>query len=79
MENHRSERDARDASRKAAWETSARQDGFKRGIQSTGGAAGRSTLADRAKYQFEADSEDDDMENGEFDHPEPAVSCNTIT
>ena len=24
---------------------------------------GKSTLADRAKYQFEADSEDDEMEN----------------
>ena len=28
-----------------------------------GGGPGKSTLADRAKYQFEADSEDDEMEN----------------
>jgi hypothetical protein len=28
-----------------------------------GGGPGRNTLADRAKYQFEADSEDDEMEN----------------
>ncbi|KAF1969181.1 hypothetical protein BU23DRAFT_244347 [Bimuria novae-zelandiae CBS 107.79] len=65
METHQSERAQRDATRAAAWQSSARQDEFKRGIQGTAGSAGQksSTLADRAKYQFEADSEDDEMEN----------------
>lgn len=64
MDTHRNERDQRDATRKAAWETSARQDGVNRAMQSSGGAAkSKGTLAERAKYQFEADSEDDEMEN----------------
>ncbi|KAJ4288184.1 Protein transport protein S9 plasma membrane t-SNARE [Kalmusia sp. IMI 367209] len=64
METHQAERVQRDQTRAAAWASSARQDEFKRGIQSAGGSGpGRSTLADRAKYQFEADSEDDEMEN----------------
>jgi hypothetical protein len=63
MENHRNDRDARDATRKAAWESSARGDAVNRDLRSTGVPAKKSTLADRAKYQFEADSEDDDMEN----------------
>lgn len=67
METHRSEREERDRTRAAAWQSSARQDEYKRGVEGTGSGAGRSTLADRAKYQFEADSEDDEMEN-EIDH-----------
>jgi hypothetical protein len=63
MENHRNDRDARDATRKAAWESSARGDAVNRDLKTTGLPAKKSTLADRAKYQFEADSEDDDMEN----------------
>jgi hypothetical protein len=35
----------------------------KRGVAGTTGGGGRGTLADRAKYQFEADSDDDAMEN----------------
>ncbi len=58
------ERDQRDATRKAAWETQARNDQMKKGVGAAGASGpGRSTLADRAKDQFEADSEDDDMEN----------------
>jgi len=63
MENHQADRAQRDATRKAAWETSARTDGVNRSLQAAGGTKGKSTLAERAKYQFEADSEDDEMEN----------------
>ncbi|KAI8940399.1 hypothetical protein NX059_004090 [Plenodomus lindquistii] len=63
METHQTERAQRDATRKAAWESSARNDGFNRSLQAAGGAKGKGTLAERAKYQFEADSEDDEMEN----------------
>ncbi|KAF2850687.1 hypothetical protein T440DRAFT_396374 [Plenodomus tracheiphilus IPT5] len=63
METHQNERAQRDATRKAAWETSARTDGVNRSLQAAGGAKGKGTLAERAKYQFEADSEDDEMEN----------------
>jgi len=63
METHRQERDQRDATRKAAWESTARNEGFNRQMQGMGGSGKKSTLADRAKYQFEADSEDDEMEN----------------
>ncbi|CBX95679.1 hypothetical protein IAQ61_004510 [Plenodomus lingam] len=63
METHQAERAQRDATRKAAWETSARNDGVNRSLQTVGAAKGKGTLAERAKYQFEADSEDDEMEN----------------
>ncbi|KAL6702471.1 Protein transport protein S9 plasma membrane t-SNARE [Coniothyrium glycines] len=63
METHRTEREQRDATRKAAWESSARADNVNRNMQGMGGAKSKGTLADRAKYQFEADSEDDEMEN----------------
>jgi hypothetical protein len=78
METHRTEREQRDATRKAAWDSAARNEGTNRNIQGMGGAAKKGTLADRAKvrwqswyldltnapqYQFEADSEDDEMEN----------------
>ena len=62
METHQAEREQRDATRAAAWQSSARQDEYRRGLQG-GAPAGKSTLADRAKYQFEADSDDDEMEN----------------
>lgn len=62
MDNHHKDREARDATRKAAWETSARSDNLNRSMQG-GGPKGKASLADRAKYQFEADSEDDEMEN----------------
>jgi hypothetical protein len=63
MERHRNDRDARDATRKAAWESNARQDDNNRKMAGMGGPGKKSTLADRAKFQFEADSEDDEMEN----------------
>lgn len=62
METHHKEREQRDATRKAAWESSSRNDNLNRSMQGAG-PKGKSSLADRAKYQFEADSEDDEMEN----------------
>jgi hypothetical protein len=63
METHRTEREQRDATRKAAWESAARNEGVNRNMQGANGGNNKSTLADRAKYQFEADSDDDEMEN----------------
>jgi hypothetical protein len=63
METHRQEREQRDATRKAAWDSTARNEGINRSLQGMSGPGKKSTLADRAKYQFEADSEDDEMEN----------------
>jgi hypothetical protein len=63
MERHRNDRDVRDATRKAAWESSARQDDNNRKMAGMGGPGKKSTLADRAKFQFEADSEADVLYN----------------
>jgi hypothetical protein len=63
MDTHRQEREQRDATRKAAWDSAARNEGVNRNLQGIGGGAKKGSLADRAKYQFEADSEDDEMEN----------------
>jgi hypothetical protein len=63
METHRQEREQRDATRKAAWDSAARNEGVNRNLQGVTGPGKKGTLADRAKYQFEADSEDDEMEN----------------
>ena len=59
-------RDAREATRRAAYQTNARlQHTFKelQPGQAGYGQARGSNLAERAKYQFEADSEDEEMEN----------------
>ena len=37
-------------------------------VEPSAAAKKQSSLAERAKYQFEADSEDDEMENGMFSH-----------
>jgi hypothetical protein len=63
METHRQEREQRDATRKAAWDSAARNEGVNRNLAGVSGPGKKGTLADRAKYQFEADSEDDEMEN----------------
>ncbi|KAF1842723.1 uncharacterized protein K460DRAFT_367681 [Cucurbitaria berberidis CBS 394.84] len=63
MENHHNDREQRDATRKAAWESNSRTEGVNRSAQGMGGAKSQSTLADRARFQFEADSDDDQMEN----------------
>lgn len=73
METHQSERAQRDATRAAAWQSSARQDEYKRGMEGASKTGGKSTLADRAKYQFEADSEDDEM--GKFERYAFKMGC----
>ena len=65
LDRHRGEREERDRTRSEQWTSRERQDGFQRG----GGAGGRGggakgpNLVERSKYQFEADSEDEEMEN----------------
>ena len=66
VEKHRLERENREQSRRAGFETDQRmqktfKDLSKEDPNST--AAKKGSLAERAKYQFEADSEDDEMEN----------------
>ena len=66
MNRHREERDERDATRMAAYEGKARVEGAFKGLQPGDPgyqASKKASLAERAKYQFEADSEDEEMEN----------------
>ncbi|OCL02056.1 hypothetical protein AOQ84DRAFT_349718 [Glonium stellatum] len=65
MDTHRKEREQRDATRQAAWESQARAQQVGRDLNGNPirQPMNKSTLAERAKYQFEADSEDDEMEN----------------
>lgn len=65
LNKHRSEREQREASRAAAFQSKARVDGAFKGLQQGAGGASRNkaSLAERANYQFEADSEDDAMED----------------
>lgn len=65
INRHREERDQRESSRQAAFQSGQRMEETFRGFNKEGQAApkGKSTLAERAKYQFENDSEDDEMEN----------------
>ena len=67
MEKHRMERAEREATRRAGYETEQRlQKTFKDlqpGDPGYNTAKKQSSLAERAKYQFEADSEDEEMEN----------------
>lgn len=66
IEKHLEEREQREATRRAEYQSSQRlQQSFKElqpGDQGYGKPRGKN-LADRAKYQFEADSEDEEMEN----------------
>ncbi|KAI9770295.1 MAG: Protein transport protein S9 plasma membrane t-SNARE [Geoglossum simile] len=75
-DQHRAERDQREATRQAAFESRNRADGAFKELQP--GDAGfkpkaKSSLAERAKYQFEADSDDEAMEN-EIDNNLDALS-----
>lgn len=64
LDTHRKEREARDTSRAAAYSTTARQDEFARDLRGQPARTmNKASLAERSKYQFEADSEDEDMEN----------------
>ncbi|EON64290.1 hypothetical protein W97_03521 [Coniosporium apollinis CBS 100218] len=65
MDTHRREREQRDATRAAAYASSSRQQETGKDLREGPGAAppSKASLAERAKYQFEADSDDDEMEN----------------
>lgn len=65
LDKHRDEREQREATRQAAFESNQRMNQNFKGIASAGpdGPKSKSSLAERAKYQFEADSDDDEMEN----------------
>jgi hypothetical protein len=67
IEKHRAEREQRDATRQAAFGSQQRMERTFKELQP--GDVGyrapqtKASLAERSKYQFEADSEDDEMEN----------------
>lgn len=67
INNHRAERDQRDETRNAAFASSQRMEANFRELQPGDvgykAKATKASLAERSKYQFEADSEDDEMEN----------------
>ena len=64
MEQARKDREERDATRTAAWSSNARaQDQARRLNNPMAGTKAKPSLAERSKYQFEADSEDEEMEN----------------
>ncbi|KAI4247843.1 MAG: hypothetical protein LQ352_006079 [Teloschistes flavicans] len=65
MDRHRMEREQREATRRAGYQTSQRMNKTFQELQKEGHAPkpGQASLAERAKYQFEADEEDDEMEN----------------
>jgi len=64
MERHHNEREAREATREAAFKSTQRMNQNFKGLEdASGGTRTKTNLAERAKYQFEADSEDESMEN----------------
>ena len=65
MERHHTERQHREATREAAFKTSQRMNQSFKGLDDVSASQVRtkSSLAERAKYQFEADGEDEAMEN----------------
>ncbi|KAK4990504.1 Protein transport protein S9 plasma membrane t-SNARE [Elasticomyces elasticus] len=65
LDKRQSERRILDATRAAAYDSTARQQSNARDLQGNAirPSQTKASLADRAKYQFEADSEDDEMEN----------------
>ena len=65
MDRHRMERDNREATREAAFKSTQRMNQSFKTLEDAAAKAPRTktSLAERAKYQFEADSEDDQMED----------------
>lgn len=64
LEKHQREREQRDATQAAAYSSQARQQQQQRDVNgNVVRKSNQKSLADRAKYQFEADSDDDEMEN----------------
>lgn len=62
LDKHQRERAQADATRSAAYSTTARHAGVQRDMRNIK-PTDKATLANRAKYQFEADSDDEQMEN----------------
>ncbi|RMZ84514.1 hypothetical protein DV737_g1123, partial [Chaetothyriales sp. CBS 132003] len=64
LERHQNEREQREATREAAFRSTQRMNESFRGVEDTYNTrAKKPNLAERSKYQFEADSEDDAMED----------------
>lgn len=65
IDKHRSEREQRDETRQNAFRGQQRMEGAFRELGRDGNRLGqnKASLAERSKYQFEADSEDDEMED----------------
>jgi len=64
LDKHQRERAVADATRSEAWSSTARKQQQTRDLNgNVVRQQNQRSLADRAKYQFEADSEDDEMEN----------------
>jgi protein transport protein SEC9 len=65
MERHRLERDQREATREQAFKSNQRMNQNFSGLEKSGMGAGprKTNLAERSKYQFEADSDDERMED----------------
>ncbi|KAJ5928648.1 hypothetical protein N7466_007604 [Penicillium verhagenii] len=66
LNTHRDERDARDGTRAEAFQTNARMDKMFRDIDRDANKQGKpkkASVTERAKYQFEADSEDEALED----------------
>ena len=69
LTRHQNEREERDRTRKEMWGSQMRRDEFGRGGAGAGAGGGKGggskgpNLVERSKYQFEADSEDEAMEN----------------
>ncbi|KAI9873796.1 MAG: Protein transport protein S9 plasma membrane t-SNARE, partial [Watsoniomyces obsoletus] len=65
MERHRMEREQRESTREQTFKTTQRMNQNFKGIEDsyTSPAPRKANLAERAKYQFEADEEDDQMED----------------
>lgn len=64
MDRHHAEREVREATREAAFKSTQRMNEHFKGFDdTTSGPKTKTSLAERAKYQFEADSEDEAMEN----------------
>ena len=65
IDTHRKEKQQREDTRQAAWESGQRQQQVQKDVNRAGSGFGnrQANLAERSKYQFEADSEDDEMED----------------
>lgn len=65
IERHRQEREQRENTREAAFQSTQRMNQNFKGLDDAARGPGmpKASLADRAKYQFEADSDDDRMED----------------